>query len=258
MWHVLTFVLPACGLGVAMLLLLEAGRRIGIWRRRKNPDGADKESGAVDAAIFGLMGLLIAFTFSGAASRFDERRHLIVQEANAIGTFYLRLDLLPADSQGALREKMRQYVDARLAFYRKLSDQDNAEVEMARSAALQLDIWRAAVAGSRGAGLPSVMTLVLSAANDVIDITTTRGMALKMHPPPIIFAMLAVLVLVSSLLAGYGMAANAKRNWLHMLIFAGMMSMAVYVILDLEYPRFGLIRVDATDQVLVDLRQSFK
>jgi hypothetical protein len=79
-----------------------------------------------------------------------------------------------------------------------------------------------------------------------------------MHPPPIIFAMLAVLVLVSSLLAGYGMAANAKRNWLHMLIFAGMMSMAVYVILDLEYPRFGLIRVDATDQVLVDLRQSFK
>jgi hypothetical protein len=258
MWHVLTFFLAACGLGLGMLLLLEAGRRIGIWRRRKNPQAADKEGGAVEAAIFGLMGLLIAFTFSGAASRFDERRHLVVQEANMIGTFYLRLDLLPADSQKILREKMRQYVDTRLAFYRKLSDQDEAKAEMERSTALQLDIWREAAAGSRSAGLPSVMTLILSAANDMIDITTTRSMALKTHPPPIIFAMLAVLVLVSSLLAGYGMAGSGTRNWLHMLIFAAMMTIAVYVILDLEYPRFGLIRVDATDQVLLDLRRTMK
>ena len=122
MGHILIFLLAACGLGLGMLLLLETGRPIGIWRRRKNPQAADKEGGAVEAAIFGLMGLLIAFTFSGAASRFDERRHLVVQEANMIGTFYLRLDLLPADSQKMLREKMRQYVDTRLAFYRKLSD----------------------------------------------------------------------------------------------------------------------------------------
>ena len=102
------------------------------------------------------------------------------------------------------------------------------------------------------------MTLVLPAANDMIDITTTRNMARQMHPPPAIFAMLGVLVLVSSLLAGYGMASSGARNWLHMLIFAAMMSMAVYVILDLEFPRFGLIRVNASDQVLIDLRQSFK
>jgi hypothetical protein len=235
MWHILTFLLAACGLGLGMMLLLEAGRRIGIWRRKKNLQATDKEGGAVEAAIFGLMGLLIAFTFSGAAARFDERRHLVVQEANMIGTFYLRLDLLPADSQKMLREKMRQYVDTRLAFYRKLSDRDEAKAEM-----------------------ESVMTLVLSAANDMIDITTTRSMALKTHPPPIIFAMLAVLVLVSSLLAGYGMAGSGTRNWLHMLIFAAMMTIAVYVIIDLEYPRFGLIRVDATDQVLLDLRRTMK
>jgi hypothetical protein len=68
--------------------------------KTEEPEASAKENGAVAAAIFGLMGLLIAFTFSGAASRFDERRHLIVQEANAIGTFYLRLDLLPAESRG--------------------------------------------------------------------------------------------------------------------------------------------------------------
>jgi hypothetical protein len=239
-----------------MLLLLELGRHIGIRRRRKNPEAAAKESGAVEAAIFGLMGLLIAFTFSGAASRFDDRRHLITQEANAIGTFYLRLDLLPADSQPVLREKVRNYLDARLAFYRKLTDQDEARPEMERANALQLDIWRAAVAGCQKAGTPSVMTLVLPAANDMIDITATRSMAGQMHPPPIIFAMLAVLVLVSALLAGYGMAASSTRNWLHMLIFAAMMSIAIYVILDLEFPRFGLIRVTAADQMLIHLRQS--
>lgn len=239
------------------MLLLEVGRRIGLRRRRKNPEGAAKEGGAVEAAIFGLMGLLIAFTFSGAASRFDDRRHLITQEANAIGTFYLRLDLLPAESQSPLRDKMRQYLDARLAYYAKISEQDEAKAELARANSLQLAIWRAAVAACQKAGTASVMTLVLSAANDMIDITTTRGMSHLMHPPPVIFAMLGVLVLVSSLLAGYGMAASGTRNWLHMLIFAAMLAIAVYVILDLEYPRFGLIRVTAADQVLVDLRQSF-
>jgi hypothetical protein len=95
MRHILPFLLPACGLGVAMLLLLEAGRRIGIWRRGRNPQAADKEGGAVEAAIFGLMCLLIAFTFSGAASRLDERRHMIVQEAKVIGT--LRSNFSGAD-----------------------------------------------------------------------------------------------------------------------------------------------------------------
>lgn len=258
MSHILTFLFLACGLGAGMLLLLEAGRRIALWRKAKNPEAAGKEAGAVEAAIFGLMGLLVAFTFSGAASRYDDRRHLIVQEANAIGTFYLRIDLLPAESQSELREKVKQYLDARLAFYQKLAISDEAKSEMDRVTALQGEIWNQTVAGSQKSASNSIMTLLISSLNDMIDITTTRGMALRMHPPPVIFGMLAVLILVSSLLAGYGMAGSARRNWLHMLTFAAMMTIAVYVILDLEYPRFGLIRVDSFDQVLTDVRQSMK
>ena len=100
----------------------------------------------MDGAVFALLGLLVAFTFSGAASRFDARRHLIVEETNAIGTAYLRLDLLPASAQPALRDLFRRYLDSRLEVYRKLPDLDAAKAELARSTQLQGEIWSQAVA----------------------------------------------------------------------------------------------------------------
>src|SRR3954470_7110389 len=95
------------------LILLEVGRRIGVRRRVLDPEGAVAGLGAIESAVFGLMGLLLAFPFSGAASRFDVRRQLIVEETNAIGTAYLRLDLLPTSYQPRLRDDFRSYVDAR-------------------------------------------------------------------------------------------------------------------------------------------------
>src|SRR5499426_1470262 len=112
---ILTAALFAVTLFLGILLLLEVGRRMGIRRIAKEAEGARAGVGAVEGAVFGLLGLLIAFTFSGAASRFDTRRQLIVEETNAIGTAYLRLDLLPAATQPALREHFRRYVEARLA-----------------------------------------------------------------------------------------------------------------------------------------------
>jgi hypothetical protein len=127
----------ASGLFLGTLALLETGRRIGLRRLAKDSEAARTGLGVVEGAIFALMGLLIAFTFSGAASRFDTRRHLVVEEANAIGTAYLRLDLLPSDAQSALRESFRQYVDARLTAYRKLPDIAAAMQELAQATKLQ-------------------------------------------------------------------------------------------------------------------------
>ena len=114
-------VLVVGGMFVGMLVLLEIGRRLGERARAGDP-AAKSGSGSVEGAVFGLMALLIAFTFSGAANRFDTRRALVVEEANNIGTAWLRLDLLPATVQPPLREKFRQYVDVRLAAYAKLPD----------------------------------------------------------------------------------------------------------------------------------------
>ena len=255
MTHTLFFLLIAFALFLGLLLFLDIGRRIGVHRLAKDPDGAQAGTGAVDGAVFALLGLLVAFTFSGAASRFDERRNLIVQETNDIGTAYLRLDLLPASAQPPLRDLFRRYVDSRLEVYRKLPDLEAAMAELARSTTLQGEIWSQAVAAGRMEGAPpAAAMLLLPALNQMIDITTTRTMAARMHPPMVIFALLFVLALAGALLAGYGMAAAKTRNWIHMIGFAVVMAGAVNVIIDIEYPRMGLIRVDAFDQALMELR----
>jgi hypothetical protein len=255
--HAVSVFLYTFALFLGMLLFLEIGRRIAVRRMKEDAGAAGEGIGAVDGAIFALLGLLIAFTFSGASARFDTRRQLIVEETNAIGTAYLRLDLFPAERQPALRESFRRYLDARIEVYRKLPDVAAAKAHLAKADELQKQIWRQAVAASRTEGaLPAAPILLLPALNAMIDITTTRTMATLMHPPAIVFVMLFALALAASLLAGYGMTGNRVRSWLHMLGFALVMAFAVYVILDLEYPRLGLIRVDAFDQALVDLRQS--
>ena len=162
--------------------------------------------GAVDAAVYGLLGLLIAFTFSGAAARFEARRHLIIEEANAIGTAYLRLDMLPAEAQAALKEKFRQYVDSRLKSYQKLPDIEAAKAEHQVSLALQAEIWAGAVVASKAAAPQPAAMLLLPALNQMIDITTTRIVTMQIHPPSIVFVMLIVMALLSALLAGYSMA----------------------------------------------------
>lgn len=255
--YALSAFLITLGLFFGILLLLEIGRRIGIQRRAQDPDGATTGTGPIDGAIFALLGLLLAFTFAGAASRFDTRRTLIVEETNAIGTAYLRLDVLPASAQPPLRDLFRRYVDARLETYRKLPDMQAAMAELNRSNQLQGEIWSRAVAAGRMEGAPPAATmLLLPALNQMIDITTTRTMAGKTHPPVVIFIMLFGVALASALLAGYEMAGGKSRNWLHMLGFAAVLAIAVYVILDIEFPRLGFIRVDAFDQTLVELRKS--
>lgn len=240
------------------MALLEAGRRTGERRLRDDPDGARTGIGTVDAALFSLLGLLIAFTFSGAASRFDGRRQQIVQESNDIGTAYLRVDLLPAEDQPAIREAFRKYADARIATYRALPDLDAAKAELATSVGLQQEIWSRSVTACTKLGNPAVTSLVISALNTMIDISTTRTMTTQLHPPSIIFAMLGILALASAYLAGFGMAGSKRRSWVHIIAFAGILAITTYVILDLEYPRLGLIRLDAFDQVMIDVRQSMK
>src|SRR5215218_3538314 len=106
---------------LCMLGLLEVGRRFGERRFARDAEHS-RSGGVMDGSVFGLLGLLLAFTFSGAASRFDDRRNLIVDEANAIGTAWLRIDLLPPSTQPAIRDGFRRYLDARLAAYRSLPD----------------------------------------------------------------------------------------------------------------------------------------
>jgi hypothetical protein len=256
-WLFGTF-LQSIGLFVGMLLLLELGRWLGARRLEAQGEGARSGIGAVEGAVFALLGLLLAFSFSGAAARFDARRQLVGQEVNDIGTAWLRLDVLRPEDRSALRESFRTYVDERLEVYRLVSDRNQAEAAFTRAAKAQKRIWSLAVEACRRAEMPQAASVVLPALNAMFDTATTRALAAEVHPPEIVFGMLFGSALLGALFAGYGMAGPLGRSWVHVIGFCLIVSMAVHVILDLEYPRLGLIRVDATDHFMVDLRKSME
>jgi hypothetical protein len=248
-------VLAGLALFAVMVAALMVGRRIGRRRLAEDPGAANSGQGAIDAAVFGLFGLLVAFTFSGAGARFDDRRSLIVAEANAIGTAWLRLDILPADVQPGLRQQFRDYVDARIDTLVLLPDLDASRAAMHRAGALQAEIWRAATAAVQRPGLsPAVATLMLPSLNEMFDIATTRRMATERHPPLAVWAMFGLLAVASAVLAGQGMARDRNPSLMHLLGFPAVLALVVALTLNLEHPRLGLITLTGFDQAIVDVR----
>lgn len=245
------------GVAFALLVSMEFGYRMGRRHQRTGRGSIKEFIGIVDAPILALLGLLIGFTFFGAAERFDKRRDLIVEETNHIGTAYLRLDLLRSEDRDALRGLFRDYLDSRIRTYAVLPNVQAAVAEYERSQKLQDIIWTRSVLSAQKTGTAYASIQLIPALNAMIDITTTRVAATQFHPPRIVFLMLGTLSLIAAVLAGYQMSAAARRSWFHVLLFVLTFTLAIYVILDLEYPRLGMIRVDAADALLKDLRASW-
>jgi hypothetical protein len=174
----------------------------------------------MEAGIFGLFGLLLGFAFAGATSRLDARRQLIVQEANAIGTAYLRLDLLPPSDQPELRRLFRNYLEARFRAYERGADQEMVDRFIAQAAQLQQQIWAQAVAAGHVDQTQNTTRVALPAINEMIDVTTARSVAARTRLPGPVLALLFVVALFSALTAGYAMAKRKRRSVLHDLLYA--------------------------------------
>jgi hypothetical protein len=254
--QVVTGALFAGALFLGILLMLETGRY--LRRRQSGKEIISNSSGLneIEGALFGLMALILAFSFSGAGSRLDARRQLIVDEANCIGTAYLRLELLSPEPKQDLQEKFRQYVDARLSAYRALPDAAKAKSEVNRAMIIQGEIWTSAVAACQQANSSQTSMLLLNSLNAMFDIANTRYLATKMHQPVLVYWLMSILVLICSLLAGFSMGDNNVRNRIYIFSFAMMLAITVYTIIDLDHPRLGLIQVKDFDQAIVDVRNS--
>jgi len=243
------------GLLVSLILAIELGRWLG--RLRSGREGADHEGhGPLDAAVFALVGLLVAFCFGGASGRFEARREMIINHTNSIGTAWLRLDLLPAEDRPPMRQLFRDYVDL-LLWARNVSDRQGHEAMVKRHDVLAAAIWSQAMRSVQRDPRPQVATLVMPALNQMLDDTTTRLAMTRMHQPPLVMPLMAGSLLVAALLAGVNMWQESRSRWVHVLAFALVASFAVLVTHDLEYPRSGFIQLDAEDQVMIDLRRSF-
>jgi len=253
----LRFALLTVAIGLAlfvvMLLVIESGRRFGVRQAEARGTEARAGVGVVDGAVYGMLALLVGFMFSGAAGRFDERRHLIAHEVNNMGTAWQRIDVLPDEQQNAVRELFRHYTDAVLAWYSEAPGSQRTVLEPPAVTRAQSELWSRSVAASLTPSTPA-SALFLTALNDMFGAVEEERMARRIHPPSIVFGMLGTAALATALFAGYGLASGSSRNWIYMIGVAATIAIATYVILELEYPRLGLFRVNAMDQALVELR----
>ncbi len=242
---------------LGMVGLQVAGHRYGS-RRTTDELGGPEGTAPVEAALFALLGLLVAFTFSGASDRLAARRALIVEEANAVGTAYLRIDLLPAADRPLLRGEMRRYLASRLTFYEMLLDFREAAAQRKRADQLQQQIWNDVVASCARAPDSRATLLVLPSVNAMFDAAGARYAALRMHMPLTIFVQLVAIALVCAFFAGVGMARGRRPSYLHMVMFGGIIAITFYVIFNLEFPRAGFGRLNALDVILRDQLAAMK
>lgn len=224
-----------------LLLGLEGGFRYGRHAKREHEAATGGQLGAVQGAVLGLLGLLLGFSFAGAATRFLERQDLIVREANAIGTAALRCDLLDEPHRTDLRNALRDYTAHRVEVSARLRHGMTAD-DAGRVAALHDRIWRAASAAVESK--PADLLAIIPAINDVIDLHSLRVAAGHKHLPLLVLGLLVACSGLAMIGIGYGCGLSERRHLLLTWSLALLIATALWTTIDLDYPRAGLIKVN--------------
>jgi hypothetical protein len=256
------FTLAALGIAVAlfiaMVIFFELGRRLGVHMFAVRGQAARAGVGSIDSAVFGLLALLIGFTFSGATSRFDARRQLVIQEVDAVSTAWERIDVLPDEGREPIRAEVRRYVDALLTGYANPNGSPEEERAHAAATSAHNDLWSKAVVACTVESGEKARMLLLPALNDMFSAVDTERLNEQLHPPLVIYLLLGLSAMAAALFGGYSIASGTTRDWFHVVGVAATISLAMWVILELEFPRNGLVRISRIDSALVQLRATMK
>ena len=245
-------VLAIVGLLAGGLVAGEIGFRLAVVFSPRHEAFA-RQFDVVRAAVFALVAFLIAFAFSGAADRFVDRLDIIVQEANALGTAWLRADVLPEPQRSELKATLKEYTADRVALM-ETRDQDEIQRLLDRVSGLQAKMWGEALTGAQNNA--PLMMLVLPPLNDVFDLHTTHVALVRRHLPlPIMLVLLATSAL-SLVLVGFGNGRSGQRSPLLDATYAAVLSVALWMIIDLDRPRQGFIQVSS--QPIIDALAGMK
>jgi hypothetical protein len=243
--------LGACILG---WLALEGGYRFGRWRHARAAEEKETPVGAMVGSILGLLAFLLAFTFGLAATRFDARRQTVLEEANAIGTTYLRTRLLPEPERTEAARLLREYVDARLPDMRQGNASQMVSQAITRSEQLQEQLWSQATAAAEKK--PTVMTgLFVQSLNEMIDLHAKRLLiGARSRIPISIWAGLFGLALLGMAAVGYQAGLSATRRSPAMLGMVLAFAGVLFLIADLDRAHEGFLTV--SQQPMIDLQRS--
>lgn len=222
-------------------------------RLRKVEKDAREDLGVILAATLTLLGLIIGFSFSMATNRYDMRKNYEEAEANAIGTEYVRADLLPAADAAKVRALLVKYLDQRVLFYTTRDNQQLAQIN-ADTARLQAELWSTVKAPAAAQPTP-VVALAVSGMNDVLNSQGYTQAAWWNRIPTAAWGLMAAIAICCNLLLGYG-ARDTKLERILLLILPIVVSIAFFLIADIDSPRGGVIRV--SPQNLISLSESLQ
>jgi hypothetical protein len=228
--------------------------RIGISSRKRHPlleEDVHRDLDVIVAATLTLLALIVGFSFSMAIDRYDQRKNYEEAEANTIGTEYLRAGLLPADDGTRVRALLRDYLNQRISFY---ETRDGHELEQinAYTAQLEAELWSAVQAPAVAQPIPTAV-LAASGMNDVLDSQGYTQAAWWNRIPIEAWALMVAIAICSNALVGYG-ARRPKARMLYYLVLPLVLSIAFFLIADIDSPRRGAIRVHPEN--LINLAQS--
>jgi hypothetical protein len=231
--------LVAIGLIAGVIVAHEIGFWLGSLTRSVD-EPFDRQVSLVRASTAALVAFLIGFAFSGAASRFINRQDIIVQEANALGTAYLRADAIAEPQRGELKAALKEYTGDRVELLSREGG-DQIEPLLAKVSSLHQRMWRSALDATKDNA--PLKALVLPSINEVIDLNSTHLAAARRHLPIPIMAVLLATAAISIGMIGFGNGRVGRRFSVLDAVYGVVLAAALWMIIDLDYPRFGLIRV---------------
>lgn len=232
-----------------MLSAIEVGFRLGHRSEANTPENTKSQISTVVAAILGVLGLLLGFTMSMAVSRFEARKQLVLDEANAIHASYLRAQLLPAPGGLEIASLLRQYVNVRVLYGTAGNDLARLDALNTQTAHLQTELWTRAANYAQLDPNPVRAGLLLQSLNQAIELVAARRMAFQNHVPDYVNA---VVGLLAAMLVGYAFGVNGRRNIFSMCMLALAIALVLAVIIDLDRPRSAFIR--GNQQPMIDLQ----
>jgi hypothetical protein len=230
-----------------VLASAEAGWRLGNRRRRRAEHEKDAPVGAIVGAMLGLLAFFLAFTFGMAASRYDARKQLVLQEANAIGTAYLRADMLPEPQRSEIRSLFREYAALRVGGVTSIMQPDI----MAKSGALHDRLWADAVTSAEKNPGSITGGLFVQSLNEVIDLDATRVTAGRNRIPDMIWLSLCAVTILTMAAVGYHFGLTGEHSWVETLLLTLVFTTVILLIADLDRPQEGLLKV--SQQAMIDL-----
>ncbi|UTA52941.1 hypothetical protein L3D22_11145 [Lysobacter soli] len=241
---------PLWVLALVFFASLILAREIGAFvRARQGPREAGESEAFAMTSVLGLLALLIGFTFSIALSRYEARRELVVKEANAIGTTWLRMQLLDDVDRARMEAQLRRYVDARVAFGQAATDAEEL-AQYRRTEALQTELWTALMSVIAPFRDSPRASLLVSTTNESIDLAAERFATRQAHIPKRILRLLWLFALLAAAMVGYERAAHRKSTTVLLILF----TLAATLVVDLDRPSTGKINVP--QQPMLDLRDS--